>query len=164
MGIEWASSAVTWVFRNWQRSPCSRYSITTQKGSSRQQAPNTRAILRSSSAARIRTSLWKSSLKPIQRSWKLLLYTTCTAITRCIDVEEEVYIYIYGGMTSTTFVRRCVQVNGVRETKWICLSRAWIAGAILHMVRRIFRFGGECCGFIGYYPNLSEKLVNVNFS
>lgn len=30
IGIECASSAVIWVLRNWQRSPCSRYSITTQ--------------------------------------------------------------------------------------------------------------------------------------
>ena len=62
IGMEWASSAVICVLRNWQRSPCSRYSITTQYGSSRQQAPRTRAILRSSRAARILTSRWKSIL------------------------------------------------------------------------------------------------------
>lgn len=63
IGIEWASSAVMCVLRNWQRSPWSRYSITTHKGSSLQQAPRTLAMLRSSRAARILTSRWKSSLK-----------------------------------------------------------------------------------------------------
>lgn len=51
------------VCKNCRKSPCSRYSKITAWGSSRRQAPNTRAIWTSSKAAKILMSLRKSSLK-----------------------------------------------------------------------------------------------------
>lgn len=57
-----AASTGTCIFRNWLRSPCSLYSMTTHRGCSTEHTPNTLAMFWSSRPAKILTSFCNSAL------------------------------------------------------------------------------------------------------
>lgn len=61
-GMFRAASTGTCILRNWLRSPCSLYSMTTHRGCSMEHTPSTLAMFWSSSPAKILTSFCNSAL------------------------------------------------------------------------------------------------------